>query len=163
VQAAKRKMRPAGLLRNFKGPDWLKVSCRFIEYFLCKKDTKSLFSCRPGLPALIPDKGQVLVRHNGPYANAPIRPSPGVDVRGREAASGLCLRASRPDDRGLAVLRETHYRLHECGRRDWAVRIKAPRRGERPVSVRPGFRASPPDQPPAAAPELPALGTLTLG
>ena len=45
----------------------------------------------------IPDKGQVMVRYYGLYANARIHPSPGVDVRSREAASGLCPRASRPD------------------------------------------------------------------
>jgi hypothetical protein len=39
----------------------------------------------------IPDKGQVMVRYYGLYANAQIHPSPGVDLRGREAAAGSCL------------------------------------------------------------------------
>jgi hypothetical protein len=55
----------------------------------------------------IPDKGQVMVRYYGLYANAQIHPSPGVDVRRREAASGLCPRASRPDggrgERGVRI------------------------------------------------------------
>jgi hypothetical protein len=45
----------------------------------------------------IPDKGQVMVRYYGLYANAQIYPSPGVDVRRGKAASGICPRASRPD------------------------------------------------------------------
>jgi len=55
----------------------------------------------------IPDKGQVMVCYCGLYANAPIHPSPGVDVRGRKAASGLCLRAAGPDG----------------GQGEWGVRI----------------------------------------
>ena len=34
----------------------------------------------------IPDKGQVMVRYYGLYANAQIHPSPDVDIRSREAS-----------------------------------------------------------------------------
>jgi hypothetical protein len=37
----------------------------------------------------IPDKGQVMVRYYGLYANAPIHLSPGVDVRRGEAVAGF--------------------------------------------------------------------------
>ena len=84
----------------------------------------------------VPDKGQVMVRYYGLYANARIHPSPGVDVRRGETAAGLCLRTAG----------------HGGGRRERGVRIKAPGRGERSVVVRPAFRAGPPDQPPVAVP-----------
>ena len=48
-------------------------------------------------------------------------PSPGVDVRGREAAASSCLRTDGPDG----------------GRGERGVRIEAPGRGEWPVPVRP--------------------------
>jgi hypothetical protein len=55
----------------------------------------------------IPDKGQVMVRYYGLYANAQIRPSPGVDVRRREAAARPRLRDSRPGggrgERGIRI------------------------------------------------------------
>ena len=55
----------------------------------------------------IPDKGQVMVRYYGLHANAQIHPLPGVDVRGREAASRSCLRAGGPDggrgERGVRI------------------------------------------------------------
>jgi len=55
----------------------------------------------------IPDKGQVMVRYYGLHANAQIHPVPGVDVRGREAASRSCLRAGGPDggrgERGVRI------------------------------------------------------------
>ena len=35
----------------------------------------------------IPDKGQVMVRYYGLYANAQLHPSPGVDVRGCKASA----------------------------------------------------------------------------
>jgi ribosomal protein S27E len=55
----------------------------------------------------IPDKGQVMVRYYGLYANAQIHPSLGVDVRGRKAAARLRLRDSRPGggrgERGIRI------------------------------------------------------------
>jgi hypothetical protein len=36
----------------------------------------------------IPDKGQVMVRYYGLYANARIHPSSEVDIRGRETPAG---------------------------------------------------------------------------
>jgi hypothetical protein len=44
----------------------------------------------------IPDKGQVMVRYYGLYANARIHPSPGVDVRRGETAAGPRVLDSRP-------------------------------------------------------------------
>ena len=41
----------------------------------------------------IPDKGQVMVRYYGLYANAHIYRSPETDVRGGEASAVPCLRA----------------------------------------------------------------------
>ena len=74
----------------------------------------------------IPDKGQVMVRYYGLYANA-----------------HLCLRAGGPDGRRLAVLMETYYRLHECGRGERGLRIEGDAKGGRgTVQVRAGFRPS---------------------
>jgi hypothetical protein len=64
----------------------------------------------------IPDKGQVMVRYFGLYANAPIHPSPGVDIRRGEAAAGSCLRAGRADGGRFGLYswgRSDRY--HECG------------------------------------------------
>jgi hypothetical protein len=62
-----------------------------------------------------------MVRYYGLYANAQIHPSPGVDVRGREAAAGSCLRTEGPDG----------------GRGARGIRVEAPGRGERPALVKP--------------------------
>jgi hypothetical protein len=75
----------------------------------------------------IPDKGQVMVRYYGLYANAQIHPSPGVDICRGEAAARPHLRA------GCAY----------GGRGERGLRIEGDAKGGRgTVQVRAGFRPS---------------------
>jgi hypothetical protein len=59
-----------------------------------------------GVMSHIPHKGQVMVRKYGLYANAHLHPSPGVDVRGREAAASPDRRSQAKRKKEILILPE---------------------------------------------------------